>query len=551
LQTSGGSQSRKHDRSVDKLEKSAIHQQAKHPDKGIRAAFELALKSSMEPKKTESDKDHNSNDASLLQQKALQESRTEFNVAKTVEMQAPPPAKTVAGSSAKDIRPNQGGKPDTVEFGIILKEMFSIDFALNTFSADVVVTLKWQDNRTTGLVPAGSTSVTFPTPIAKKSLWLPDVSVTNRDRFGYEVISTAVVVNVSGVVTKTERAIATMRNFYDVRAFPFDTQNLSIHIASTTLMADELVLAINGDRFLSGVGDKTLDEKSQFLLSKVSTAVYEELDGNLRKSRGYLNLVVTRHARPLIASALVPEFMLLCISWCVFQLPLLPPFVVPRVMTSLISLLALMTYNTRTEKLLPASRNGLVWLEVWEECCQILMFFGIVWNTLIEAAYHQWKCIDLAESMNTEVKCIFVALSAVMGALLWWWIDGDDLETLVTIARLCLFTAFAAYLVSGCVRIQRVLRIRDAAKSGKFTVNLQAPLGIIVLPASQCLKIDEINAGSNVDLYNRTVEPDMQICRGDYIVEINGISGSEATMREELGKASAVTAVIMKDKANK
>lgn len=168
---------------------------------------------------------------------------------------------------------------------------------------------------------------------------------------------------------------------------------------------------------------------------------------------------ITRDSRPILATAIVPEILLLSISWSVFFFPMLPPFVMPRVATSLISLLSAMTLAVRTSTLLPPKRSSYVWIEFFQESCQILMFFTVCLNILVEVIYHEWKFTELAQKMTDELKCAYVGMMSIVFIMATWGYlrrdEADSLSLVVMMTRAWLFLSLFCYLAYGMVRVRK------------------------------------------------------------------------------------------------
>jgi len=222
-------------------------------------------------------------------------------------------------------------------------------------------------------------------------------------------------------------------------------------------MTNELQLSVLENPDFSGVNADVFNI-SGFTFQSVREETYEETDGSLQKSRGSLGISITRDYRPVLSSVIVPEILLLSISWSVFFFPMLPPFVMPRVATSLIALLSSMTLAVRTSGLLPAKRNGYVWIEFFGECCQVLMLFTVCLNILVEVIYHEWKLNELASKMTIELRYVYVGLMSLVFTLCFWGStrrdEIDGLSPVVLTTRLMLFVSLFCYLAYGITRVR-------------------------------------------------------------------------------------------------
>jgi len=357
----------------------------------------------------------------------------------------------------REMRPRAGSaEPEVVQFGMYIKQMHSINLVAETFSCDLVLTIRWLDQRAKNILQPGQDSLTLPTKRAGSHIWLPDIVVTNRK--GFDVISSMVTVTDSGVVMKTERMLVNVLAAFDISAFPFDTQMLTVRLASASYMTNELQLSVLENPNFTGLPEDTF-KKSGFTFNSVKAQTFEESDASLKKSRGSLDISITRDSRPIFATAIIPEILLLLISWSVFFFPMLPPFVMPRVATSLISLLSAMTLAVRTSTLLPPKRSSYVWIEFFQESCQVLMFFTVSLNILVEVIYHEWKFTDLASKMTNELQKAYIGMIFVVFALCYWGYlmrdTVDGLTPVVSMTRAVLFVSLVCYLAFGISRVRK------------------------------------------------------------------------------------------------
>merc|ERR1712151_1289825 len=82
---------------------------------------------------------------------------------------------------------------------------------------------------------------------------------------------------------------------------------------------------------------------------------FRDIDGSLDKSRGQFQIDLKRNPTGFIQNTLWPETMLLLISWSVFWIPMLPPFVMLRIATAMIAFLAFVSVSGQANSLLGSS----------------------------------------------------------------------------------------------------------------------------------------------------------------------------------------------------
>jgi len=271
------------------------------------------------------------------------------------------------------LRPSlHSGQPDKVTFAISVKNWYGIDFPGGTCDVDAVITLRWFDPRAAELLPANSSSTSLAVEAARKQMWLPDIAFTNADHNGYDMISSAVLIASNGTITKVERASVTLKQGYQTTDFPFDSQDVSMMLASTTYMRDELELVPVTDDSMWGAKQDLFDNSVWDFVNASLKAIVDD-DNMLRKSRGVLTLRVSRRQSTYMSSIFIPSVVLLIMTWTSSWLPLGPPFAMPRIAMNAFGLLCQVSVSAEANGLVPATGNS-SWMSSYLELCIELQF---------------------------------------------------------------------------------------------------------------------------------------------------------------------------------
>jgi hypothetical protein len=304
------------------------------------------------------------------------------------------------------------GTADVVSFGLFVKGFFGANLKHNKFTNDVIFALKWKDPRVISLVPAGMEFKTMSGKQALKSIWMPEIVVTNRDIRKWETIASTVKVFSTGDVFKVERAGVICNHRFVLDQFPFDTQDIQVKIASSKYMLDEVVLKPDEDKTMSGAKEG-IWKGSPYTLEGWKVFAFAETDGALKKSRGVLELSIKRKLDTYWESHLMPTFMLLGISWGVFYFPFQNPFITPRLALSILALLSFTNIVVKSSASLPdgAPFN---WNDVINQQVQTFMFFTICLNIFSEVCKHKMGLEEFAEGVNNHGKVLIPLLSIVV-----------------------------------------------------------------------------------------------------------------------------------------
>jgi len=331
-------------------------------------------------------------------------------------------------------------------------DIFEIKMKTGTWNADIVITVKWDDSRTKSLLPPGKHEAHISEDEVEKNLWTPGIAVTNTYLDNSNRVSSMVHISQNGTVTQILRITAEMTTLFNVRAFPFDSQKLSVRIASEALMSDQLELVAMDDPASTGLAEELLQD-FDFELKYWNMKTFVEQDGLLKKSRGQMTLGVQRQSYQYIQQLLIPELLILVMSWATFWFPLAPPFAMPRVATALISFLSLMTLSLRTNSLLPA-RGGMCWMDLFEEACEALMFCNMVMNIMVEVIYHTFSKQTLAQDIDHQLKIIIPCVTGITFFLTYWDTDGSSLEFYAFITVFIIMVTFSAFSLICLYRVK-------------------------------------------------------------------------------------------------
>ncbi|CAJ1357051.1 unnamed protein product [Effrenium voratum] len=367
----------------------------------------------------------------------------------------------VSAQASQASQASQAASLREVMFGVYCRRVFDVDVLQKTWTGDIVITTSWNDPLAAEVIPTNKEEKRFATDVARKLMWLPDISVTNRDFKNLEVISSSVKVWSSGWATKVERMLVTMTNDFDTKAYPYDQQTLQVILASEKLMADELVLKPHTDKTLLGVKDDVLTGTGFIGLDGTAKPGYnissfQEADALLVKSRGLFEIHILRSPASAGRQLFGPTFILLSVSYSVFFFPMVPAFAMPRVASGIISLLGMVTFMTKNK--MPDS-----WTDVYLESICLQIACVCILSLSMEIVFHTCKNEDFAKQLNFEYKVAFPVASFLIFFLLLAFSAGGFNDVCCYLVRTLIFLL----MVGNFVRIYRRTRPAQAEKGAE------------------------------------------------------------------------------------
>lgn len=258
----------------------------------------------------------------------------------------------------------------------------------------------------------------------------------------------------SGHVTKMERIRASVKNMFNTVAFPFDEHHLELRIASQTYMATDLVLVPSANSSLTGIASEGIFDESGWTWSGHHLSSFEEIDGPLEKSRGQLEVTVAREPACWSRCLLFPELLMLGLALTAFIYPLVPQLLVARVVTCLVSCMALLFLWISVAHFVPV--RGWSWFQLHGEFCLLVGFTSLVLNMMVEVVAMYKQLNELAHVMHLETQFIIMAF-VVVGYVCIMVVKGSShsrsLSTVEEVLVTCYVTALILYTAACHQRI--------------------------------------------------------------------------------------------------
>ncbi len=138
------------------------------------------------------------------------------------------------------VRPGAEGPPTEVKVGIFVVDIVKINEVSESFEADFSVILRWKDKRLAD--PSRSNSI----KMRLDEIWLPKVTFVNPRQLN-KLIEPNILVSQDGSVQYSQRYLGILAMSLDLRDFPFDSQDLPIHLYSRDWI-DQVILVPDKDR---------------------------------------------------------------------------------------------------------------------------------------------------------------------------------------------------------------------------------------------------------------------------------------------------------------
>lgn len=261
--------------------------------------------------------------------------------AAATQPEAPPSMKALAE------RPEAGGGPTLVHVGAYIINVTTIDEQAQTFIGDFYVWFSWLDRRLAD--PAQRRVRVAPLD----QVWHPRLLPVNR-RSADMVYPQVVEIDPGGEVRYTQRLLGTFTVPLELRAFPFDRQDLYLQIVAPGYSPDEIAFVVDQD----GVGREAHLTLPGWRVSRPTVRSFTKEIANAAPGRSAVQLSgvrvelqVARNWHYYVLREVLPLLFIVLMSFSLFWIP--PAQHSMKVGISTAAIFSLMAYYVQLGRALP------------------------------------------------------------------------------------------------------------------------------------------------------------------------------------------------------
>jgi len=244
------------------------------------------------------------------------------------------------------IRPDHDGKPVQVEVGIFIIDVIDVDEVTESFEADFLLNLKWQDPRLSE-VAFGFSLEDY--KLSLSDIWHPSIHPINRRGLTREQVRD-VDIDPEGTVRFSERIYGEFSSPLDLVEFPFDDQQLKIQLASFEYGPEDVIFIVDSAK--TGRSDEIL-LGGWDIIKNASNVDVNPMSGVVgAHTRIVHTIVISRHVGYYVWKFIVPLCLIILMAWSVFWLdPKI--YVVSQIGVATASVFALIAFLLSLRQMLP------------------------------------------------------------------------------------------------------------------------------------------------------------------------------------------------------
>ncbi len=302
------------------------------------------------------------------------------------------------------IRPNPGGEPVRVMVGIQLLDVIDLDDVAESFKADFVLNLQWQDPRLSASARGGSLEDCV---LGLSDIWNPHVHLVNRRGRILEQ-EQDVDIAADGTVRFGERIFGELSSPLDLHDFPFDVQRLPMQFASFIYGPEDVIFVADDTK------TRRLESISQSGWDVLSNSSKDNVPGIRDPIAGHTHfnhtIVLARKPGYYLWSILLPLCLVVRMAWCVFWLD--PQAYGTQIGLSTGAVFSLLAYLLGLRHLLPR----VAYLTRADQLVlggMILVFLALG-EAILTSRLAQKEQGELARKIDRRVRWIYLAVFGVL-----------------------------------------------------------------------------------------------------------------------------------------
>jgi Neurotransmitter-gated ion-channel ligand binding domain/Neurotransmitter-gated ion-channel transmembrane region len=298
-------------------------------------------------------------------------------------------------------RPETEAGPTKVTYAVWIGDLTQIDSVAQTFSANVMLFLRWRDPQ---LAHAGPGTKRY----ALDDIWHPRLLVANQAGEIERSLPEVADVAPDGTALYRQRLIGSFAQSLNLRAFPFDRDTFRVQILVLGYRQEEIQLAPDpmalaaGLREGIGVAEKLTIQDWRVLATGTRVQPYRAVLGV--EIAGYVfEFTAARNAHHFIIKVIIPLILIVMMSWAVFWIE--PNDAATQVGVASTAMLTLIAYRFAVDSEVP-KLPYLTRLDAFILMSTVLVFLSLI-EVLITTKFHSRDRGGLSRTIDRRCRWIF------------------------------------------------------------------------------------------------------------------------------------------------
>jgi hypothetical protein len=304
-------------------------------------------------------------------------------------------------------RPEAEAGPTKVGYVIWIGDITRIDSAAQTFSANLVIFLRWRDAQ---LAHAGPGTKQF----SLDSVWNPRLVIANEAGEVHRSLPEVVDVAPDGTVIYRQRLIGAFAQSLNLRAFPFDHDTFRVQVVTLGHRPEDIELAPDPRALASGMPEgvglaKKLTIQDWRINSVGSHVQPYPLAPRLELAAFSFEFTAARNANHFVIKVIIPLILIVMMSWAVFWIE--PNDANTQMAVAVTAMLTLIAYRFAVDADVP-KLPYLTRLDEFILMSSVLVFLSLI-EVLVTTKFSNRERLDRAQTIDRHCRWIFPLVFAI------------------------------------------------------------------------------------------------------------------------------------------
>jgi hypothetical protein len=302
-------------------------------------------------------------------------------------------------------RPNSDSSATKVFVSFYVLDIENIDNKKQSFTLDVIIRLKWKDERISNVKNS----------IPLNEVWNPNIQLYNMRKM-WKRFPEVVVPLPDNMLQYTQRYYVTLSSILDFRDFPFDIQSLPITLLSFGNSPDEVELvyesAGSSEKFSISDWEVVPDT---FEVSVLKANLFDKSDDEILRPKLEYRFKASRFIQFYWWKVLSPLMIILFLSWAVFWID--PSQVGAQIGVSGTSILTLIAFLYKLDNILPPV-SYLTRMDHFIFTALVLVFIAYL-EALISTTFALNGKLKIASRMDIIFRVLYPFLFLIVIIVYW------------------------------------------------------------------------------------------------------------------------------------
>ena len=298
-------------------------------------------------------------------------------------------------------RPEAEAGPTKVSYAVWIADVTQIDSVAQTFSANVILILRWRDPQ---LAHAGPGTKRY----ALDDIWHPPILIANEAGEVERSLPEIAEVAPDGTATYRQRLIGSFAQSLNLRSFPFDRDTFRVQIVVLGYRPEEIQLAPDamalsaGMREGVGLAEKLTIQDWRVISTGTRVEPYRITPGV--EVAGYsFEFTAARNAHHFVIKVIIPLVLIVMMSWAVFWIE--PNDASTQVGVAVTAMLTLIAYRFAVDSEVP-KLPYLTRLDSFILMSSLLVFLSLI-EVMFTTKLANRDRLDLARTIDRHSRWIF------------------------------------------------------------------------------------------------------------------------------------------------